>query len=284
MTDPKTSAHTGWSTKTLKTSLEKAAKKIAPLWPLESFVAVNPYLGLSHLTFRQAAQRLSKVGGGNMTLPTDFYLRALENDEVRRSDVKTVLDRHDANDKRRVENFLYEVNTDPEDTTTLPEVSSLTDVATAVTRKDWNQWTVDLLSSWASVYFDQGQLAWNTAKGAGLYQAWRAEAMVNRTPDVHGLPGFRQVAKGLPEDPMQAAQFALKVLGLPSVGIDLYLHRLQTRIMGWSSYAGYLDWQAGLYERSEGTAQIEWLTVLLCVEALLLQSMAHTEVPTEWEA
>ncbi|MEL6537639.1 MAG: putative inorganic carbon transporter subunit DabA, partial [Bacteroidota bacterium] len=271
--------------KSLKTSLEKAAKKIAPLWPLESFVAVNPYLGMSHLTFQQAAQRLDKVGGGHMTLPTEFYLRALENDEVRRADVKAVLERTEALKSQRVENFLYQINSDTlEDPKALPAVSSLTDVATATTQRDWNQWTVDMLSSWASVYFDQGQIAWNPTQGEqSLYKAWRSEAIVNRTPDIHGLAAFRKEAKQLPEEPLEAAHYALNILGLPSVGIELYLHRLQTRILGWSSYIGYLDYQQQLYQKTEGAAQIEWLAVLLSTEALLLQSLMHTEVPQAWE-
>jgi GTPase involved in cell partitioning and DNA repair len=32
---------------TLVETMRKACKKIAPLWPLENFVAVNPYLGLT---------------------------------------------------------------------------------------------------------------------------------------------------------------------------------------------------------------------------------------------
>ena len=38
----------------LLADVSKAAEIIAPLWPLTSFVAVNPLLGLQHLTFDDA--------------------------------------------------------------------------------------------------------------------------------------------------------------------------------------------------------------------------------------
>src|SRR5688572_27589414 len=38
----------------LLAEISKAAEIIAPLWPLSSFVAVNPLLGLQHLPFDEA--------------------------------------------------------------------------------------------------------------------------------------------------------------------------------------------------------------------------------------
>ncbi|MFW6348110.1 MAG: putative inorganic carbon transporter subunit DabA, partial [Cyclonatronaceae bacterium] len=48
---------------TLTGALDRACKKIAPLWPLESFVAVNPYLGFTPHSFEQTAAYLSEVAG-----------------------------------------------------------------------------------------------------------------------------------------------------------------------------------------------------------------------------
>ena len=267
----------------LKKSLDKAVKRVAPLWPLESFVAVNPYLGLSHLNFQAAAQRLAKVGGGQLTLPTEFYLKALEQDAMKRQDVKQVLEQVATHQNMPVEQFIEQLNTE-EGPTALPEVQSFTDIATAIMGYDWNQWTVDTISSWAAVYFDQGQAQWNTTQGSrSLFQAWRAEAQINRTPDAHGLPGFRKAVDAMPQGPIEAAQWALHLLGLPTVGIDLYLHRLLMRVQGWAAYAGYLDWQQNLYQKTEGKAQIEFLAVLLCTEAALFQSLEDTQLPQHWE-
>ena len=50
--------------------------RIAPLWPLDRFVAVNPYFGLADRSFEEAADLLSTVAGARATLPPAFYLAA----------------------------------------------------------------------------------------------------------------------------------------------------------------------------------------------------------------
>ena len=40
---------------------EAACARVAPVWPLQAFVAVNPYLGMADLSLPQAAQRLDSA-------------------------------------------------------------------------------------------------------------------------------------------------------------------------------------------------------------------------------
>ena len=44
-------------------AMKAAAGRIAPLWPLRSFVAVNPFLGLADRSLSEAATLLAKAGG-----------------------------------------------------------------------------------------------------------------------------------------------------------------------------------------------------------------------------
>ena len=62
------------SSSALLKSFRASTARIAPIWPLENFVAVNPYFGMSDLSFSEVAQRLQKVAGANMTLPIKYYL------------------------------------------------------------------------------------------------------------------------------------------------------------------------------------------------------------------
>ena len=54
-------------------ALRLTCARIAPLWPLESFVAVNPYLGLADLRFGEAAELLASTAGARTTMPAAFY-------------------------------------------------------------------------------------------------------------------------------------------------------------------------------------------------------------------
>jgi uncharacterized protein len=58
-------------------AVDRATRKIAPLWPLKHFVAVNPFLGLSELPFADAARTMARVAGARMTMPRRFYAEAI---------------------------------------------------------------------------------------------------------------------------------------------------------------------------------------------------------------
>ena len=55
----------------------QATQKIAPLWPLKHFVAVNPFLGMIDKPFADAAQTMANVAGARMTMSRSFYAAAL---------------------------------------------------------------------------------------------------------------------------------------------------------------------------------------------------------------
>ena len=46
-----------------------AVANIPPLWPLDSSVAVNPFLGQSHLDLATTGARLGRVAGISVTMP-----------------------------------------------------------------------------------------------------------------------------------------------------------------------------------------------------------------------
>ena len=72
--------------------LNKTAKKIAPLWSLENFVAVNPYLGMADKEFSKAMDFLNKSSQVNATLPVSFYLNALREGKMTRAHIAEVLE------------------------------------------------------------------------------------------------------------------------------------------------------------------------------------------------
>ena len=72
-------------------ALRTATALVAPLWPLEDFVAVNPYLGLVDRPARAAMAELERVGGGWATMPASFYLEALSDGRLQLADVAEAL-------------------------------------------------------------------------------------------------------------------------------------------------------------------------------------------------
>ncbi len=263
--------------------LQHACRKIAPVWSLENFVAVNPYLGLADHTFNEAAEVLHRVGGIQMTLPVAFYLQALQAGKMRTADVQEALFKDDPAAEAKATALLQHAYA-VEDPGGVPgSISTVADVVSRETGKDWLRFATDRTSAWAASYFDNGQALWVTAdQKASVYTAWKAEATVDRTPSIMGLPKFASLVQALPEDPLEAARFALAALQVPEAGLDSYLHRLLVRIGGWSAYAARIDWDSKLYGGKDG-ALVEFLCILLCWEACLLNSLTSSGVQLAWD-
>ena len=261
-------------------SLRCAAKKIAPLWSLENFVAVNPYLGLTNKPFHDVAHELSVLGGIESTLPTSYYLKKWLVDEITVSDLAHALSKF--NIQKDPEDFILEVDPDlnaEQNTKTLWTVS---DFASEITGQDWNRFFLARISHWASSYFDNGQAKWSTArKNDGLYLSWKTDASIDRTTDIAGLKGFRSKVKELPENPLLAVELMLEKLGISSEEAPNYFHRLLIRCGGWAAYSARMDWESELYGGEDGVL-IELLAVLVCWEACLYDCLKNPELDAQW--
>lgn len=265
----------------LLNSMQTACKKIAPVWPLENFVAVNPYLGITDQTFDSAAQYLAAVGGIQMTLPISFYAEKINAGEITKQDIAQALFKK----KERYTNadlFIAIVKNADDQPQMVPAIKTLTDVASKVTQKDWNRLMIARVSTWAASHFDHHQSSWKAAnQNTNLFASWKAAAEVDRTSEISGLTGFRKAVKNFPSTATEAAANALEILGLEERHLPLYLHRLLLSVGGWSSYAARIDWDSELYGGQDGEL-IEFLAVLLCWEAGILRSLESDALKDKW--
>ncbi|MEZ5143006.1 MAG: DUF2309 domain-containing protein [Acidimicrobiales bacterium] len=265
-------------------ALRAAAGRIAPLWPLERFVAVNPYLGLTDHRFGDAAERLAATAGARTTLPAEFYLDAVDDGRVSLDDVAWALAAHEEVTIDDPATFLAIVRAaDDELEASTARVPSVAEVAAAVTGHDWVRLCVDRVSAWAAAYFDEGQAMWRSAdRAASPYAAWRDEARIDRTPEVMGLPGFRATVRSLPADPIAAAEQVLHELGVPAEALELYLHALLLRVGGWAAYAARIAWDAGLAGDDDDSV-VELAAILLAWELAVLRAEGDRGTSQAWE-
>jgi len=268
----------------LAATMRAACKKIAPVWPLESFVAVNPYLGMIDRDFATVAEELGRVAQAKSTMPLSFYVEAFDRGQIRRDDLDAALRTTSLLDGVDTDVLLAEARGDGSATAghASPAVATVADVAAEVTGRAWDQLLVDRVSSFAAAHFDKGQAIWGAPPARSLYGAWRAEALVDRTPEVMGLRGFRKAVATIPDTPLAAARVALDRLDVPADGLGVYLHRLLLRVGGWSAYAARIVWDAGLYHGAEDDTLLELLAVLLSWEAALLACLGDRGVRTAW--
>lgn len=65
---------------------QSTCRRIAPLWPLKNFVAVNPYMGFSDRPFWQAHETLNRLTGTGLSMPRAYYYEQIVQGRITRED------------------------------------------------------------------------------------------------------------------------------------------------------------------------------------------------------
>jgi uncharacterized protein YbcC (UPF0753/DUF2309 family) len=255
----------------LEAEVARACGRIAPLWPLKHFVAVNPYLGLIEQGFAEAASTLARVSGARLTMPRATYAAKHAAGEITDADLAKAL--HAAGKGAPADLALLKKKM-AEDAPPRPLAMTAAEAIDAATGRDpavgAAALVVEEISTFCARYFDEGQALWRApVRGKGLYEAWRAQAAFDLTPEVMGFAGFRKALAQLPEEADAAIAVAIADLGVPEAAWADYLHRALVTINGWASYARYRVWNA---ELAGGTDPVlkELLAVRLSYDAALL--------------
>ncbi len=213
-----------------------AMSRIAPLWPLKHFVAVNPFLGLTDLPFAEACDLLQRnVGAAPVQSPAD-YRAAWERGAITASDLAAVADTD-----WPVERLLAALNDSDTSRESLSPVLSVAEELDAdLPHAHWGRFVVDEISKWCGVFFDENQTTWQArASTTGLFASWRAAAEVDGNPEAFGLKGFRARIRALPADPDAVIATCLARIAPPGVAPADFLHRQLLTISGWAGHAQY---------------------------------------------
>jgi len=224
-------------------AVEEACSRIPPLWPLENFVAVNPFLGLVEMPFEQAARLIERVGHGTMLMDTEYYLDKLRNGSISPWNISNALKQQYGGVVQPTDPVRW-LEEQLQESTRRERILSVADWLDHTHATNWAAFVVDEVSKWCSSYFDHGQCSWAMPwKDLPLYQAWRRAAELDANPEVSGLPDFRRYVRELPESEDDSIEYALGVLNVPLELTNDFLHRQLMTVFGWSAYAAYQDRQ-----------------------------------------
>jgi len=262
---------------------EAACRKIAPLWPLKHFVAVNPFLGLADTPFAEAAGIMARTAGARMTLPRSEYRTAIAAGRVRDEDLSAALSAAAGAGEIPESVAALKAAAQQDGASTPVVLSTVADVARDVTDNDWNCFVVERISGWCAAFFDEGQAVWPVSHGGGsFYAAWRQDALIDRTPELSGLKGFRKTIAGLPAEADAVLIVGTARLGLSQSGLEAYFHRLLMTIGGWAGFARYRLWEAELHG-GDDLVLTELLSVRVAWDLAILEALtATTDIGPAW--
>ncbi|MDX1651371.1 MAG: DUF2309 domain-containing protein [Brumimicrobium sp.] len=263
--------------------VKHTVEKIAPLWTLENFIAVNPYWGKSDNSFEEAAKYYNKLNSTQLTMPLSFYMTAIDEGVIKKVDVEKALEQSGL-DKLSAREFLNIAHSNNKNKKAVQQnIQIAADCAEKVSGIDWSAVMTDCITSWASSYFDKGVANWNTVERSGsLFHSWRKDAIHDKKPKILGLKKFNSTVKSLPDDAIESIDFCLKELAPKNATLEVYLHALLSRVGGWAAYTAGLDWEANLYGGNH--AQLtDFLAVLLAWELSLQNSYEDQSFEIFWE-
>ncbi|HET9113284.1 MAG TPA: DUF2309 domain-containing protein [Burkholderiales bacterium] len=257
---------------------EQIIRRIAPVWPLDSFVAVNPYWGFADRSFAEVAAQLQGTVGERMIMDRRWYAERLSSGKLSVVDIaRAAADLGFPDDEEDWQSYLQQTQETPMRLPRLPELMNRQGHAS------FSQYVVEQISHFLAAYYDRGQSLWSYPKDPqlSLFGSWRQYTLADHSLKPMGLKTIRSQLLALSSSAAEARLWALRVLEIPKAAEEAYLLVLLKSIGGWASWCRYLLWQAEL----QGGIQedlIDLLTIRLVWEALLRQQ-ARPEVVESWQ-
>lgn len=266
------------SDETLERHIQAACQRMAPIWPLTQFVAVNPFQGLSDWKFHDAADLLARVAGARLYMPRDYYRNRIESGEIGDQDLSYGIERcHSSLTVDQIRRAMLEPAPRPD-----PGMPLVTTVLDRLEDAVWTDFVIERISRFCAAYTDLGQatfpLPW---RHLPLYPAWRAFGAGDRTPDAAGLGSFHAEVARLPQDPRRTIAWALEVLQIPAPEAERYLHAALLNIGGWAAWMRYLEWQAELDDRQDDSV-LQLLAIRVAWDALIYRARESANSRRAW--
>ncbi len=248
----------------LEPAITEALKRIPPLWPLEHFVAVNPFLGFTDRPFAEASATLRRTLGHAPVQSPESYLAAWENGTITPDDLAPFSD--EAWTQGRLLDSLRQAHKSP---LSHPVATFADALDKTIPHAHWAGFIAEEISKWCAVHFDRNQSVWVSPwKNLGLYTAWKSAAVHDRKPEVFGLPGFRKFVSALPDDALSALKHCLAALDPKEADLADYFHRHLAGNFGWAGHIQYLVREDAL-RGNENPALMELLAIRLAYDAAL---------------
>lgn len=228
---------------------EAACQAIAPAWPLDRSIAVNPHWERIGRPLREVAARMAVLAGIQVLPPRDFLREAWARGRISPADLELALQAvpaagADGLGAQQCVAALHEP-------ARLPRLPLLIDVLdddpARHARLSWRQAITHQVSQTCAAYFDQYQADWQPERGQGLYAFWRDTlAHDHGIGTLMGLPRLGSSIRALPATRQDAESWVLERLGLPESVWSDYLEAVLLTVNGWASWCAYLRWEARL--------------------------------------
>lgn len=261
-----------------------AAALIAPTWPLDQFIAVNPYWGWVGMPAAEAAARLGTLAGTRLTMPRSWFSEQWAAGQITPTHIEAAVQANGFASPLADEIICSLERASP----AIARIALVTDLRDALDEprrgQSWSGLVTHQISQHCAAFFDRHQASWEIDITAGLYGSWRDHLAAD-----HGLPwrqgrtALKRRLAALPGTPQALIAAALDALAIDEESRQPYLAALLMAINGWAAWCAYARWQARLGGDDDDQI-VHLLAIRLAWEWLLHDDAPTDALPTDWAA
>lgn len=252
--------------------IDAACKRIAPVWPLDRFLAVNPWWGYLDMPIESAFARLAVDQGAKTFMPRSYWAAQWDRGSLSREHIETAIAELRARvDADQVIAALHESNEPARRAPTLADVAN--DRRKPSEPQQWTEVILHQVSQHAAAWFDKAQSTWGFGRGHGLYGSWTLR-MIQDLGVPHRTERGDYVAflEELPDTPRACLEFVAERLGVEDSWRESWLGSLLASVRGWAAWCAYERWQKNLVG-AEDDQIVHLLGIRAAWEFLLLRDL-----------
>jgi uncharacterized protein YbcC (UPF0753/DUF2309 family) len=264
----------------LREAAERACGRIAPSWPLDRFIAVNPFWSRTDQPLPKVAGELAALSGAHLLVSRAWYAEEWRAGRLRSEHLRQAIAESGADVTEGHLSGLLRIE-DP----TPPRRPLVVDVMDSRCRRElevsWRDYIVERVSRFCAAYFDDGMAQLQPARDGGLYASWREQAPGDWGPALlMGLHGYRAAVASLPTTADEMLELVSSNLGVPEAESERYLSALLLDVNGWASWCAYLRWMARLADQNDHHI-FELLAIRVAWEWILFRAGTE-DLQAEW--
>ena len=267
-------------------AVNAACDRIAPSWPLDRLIAVNPWWGYRDLPIHKAGAQLAALGGARLTMPRAWFRDRFTRQQFRETHIARALAEFGM--PIDVSRVLDALSSDTE--SRRPKCELMTDVVDATEagarRTRWTEFVLEQIGQYCGAWFGDGQATWRAARDHGLYELFLDMSSQHLGVRLRmGLRGFRETVATLPRDPHRCIAAAFEELGIAESQQTAYATALLFSVSGWASAMAFSRFDARLHSGDDDQI-VHLLATRMAWELILYRAHCarDAEVAARWIA
>ena len=228
-----------------KAAIDKACALIAPTWPLDQSIAVNPWWELRDKPFHEVSTHLAALSQIDC-LPDKSYFEGLWMEKIQPVHLQQAIDESglDVTIKQCESHLLSH-----DEIAHWHNISDLMDSGRSRKYKmAWRDEITHQISQFCGLYYSNSDISSQFSNESdSLYKSWLRATQADKGIEiVMDETGLTELFNQLPESAEELIAMALKDFAIDSKYLNDYAHALLLDINGWASWVAYVRWQGNL--------------------------------------